>query len=124
MGARGREEFVGRGAIEDVGVNFGPEERAHPPPGFGDDEIALKVPRAGTLVTPDLRERFFREATSAAGLDHPHIVPVYEAGAIGPIYYIASGYVPGTTLAEELNRRSIEIPLASELTRYDHILCR
>jgi hypothetical protein len=47
-------------------------------------EVALKVPRADMLVTPDLRERFRQEARAAAGLDHPHIVPVYDAGDAPP----------------------------------------
>ena len=34
-------------------------------------EVALKVPRAEGVVTPELRERFQREARTAAGLDHP-----------------------------------------------------
>src|SRR5262249_38602352 len=41
-------------------------------------EVALKVPGVDALVTPELRERFHREARAAAGLDHPNVVPVYE----------------------------------------------
>src|SRR5262249_29073974 len=47
-----------------------------------DREVALKVPRADTLISPELRERFQREARAAAGLDHPNLVAVYEAGEI------------------------------------------
>src|SRR5262245_4170769 len=55
-------------------------------------EVALKVPRPDALVTPELRERFRQEARAAAGLDHPNLVSVHEAGEVGPICYIASAF--------------------------------
>jgi tetratricopeptide (TPR) repeat protein len=72
-------------------------------------EVALKVPRADILVTPELRERFRQEARAAAGLDHPHIVPVYDAGEVGPISFIASAYCPGITLAQWLKEQSAPV---------------
>ena len=45
-------------------------------------EIALKIPRPDVLITAELRARFQHEGRAAAGLDHPHIVPVHEAGEI------------------------------------------
>jgi len=62
-------------------------------------QVALKVPRLRALTQPALLERFHREARAAAGLDHPHIVPVYEAGEADGLCYIASAYCPGPTLA-------------------------
>ena len=73
-------------------------------------EVALKVPRAEVLVTPELRSRFRHEAMAAAGLDHPNIVPVYEAGEAGPVCFIASAYCPGITLANWLRQRSLPVP--------------
>jgi WD40 repeat protein/serine/threonine protein kinase len=64
--------------------------------------VALKVPRPEVLVTPELRDRFLREAQAAAVLSHPNLVQVYEAGEIGPICYIVSAYCPGKTLHEWL----------------------
>ncbi len=61
-------------------------------------KVAIKVPRPDTLVTPDLRRRFLREAQAAAGLDHPHIVRVLEASDLGPVCYIATSYCGGPTL--------------------------
>src|SRR5439155_14176914 len=75
-------------------------------------EVALKVPRADALVTPSLRERFVREARAAAALDHPNIVPVHEAGAIGPICYITYAYCSGPTLAAWLRDRAAPVPAA------------
>jgi hypothetical protein len=47
-------------------------------------EVAVKVPRPEVLLTPELRGRFLREAQAAAGFEHPNLVPVYEAGEVGP----------------------------------------
>jgi WD40 repeat protein/serine/threonine protein kinase len=73
-------------------------------------EIALKVPHVEALLTPELRERFLREARAAAALDHPNLVPVYDAGEVGPVCYIASAYCPGTTLAAWLKARAEPVP--------------
>jgi tRNA A-37 threonylcarbamoyl transferase component Bud32 len=75
-------------------------------------EVALKVPRAEGLITEELRTRFQREARAAAGLDHPNIVPIYEAGEVGPICYIASAYCPGVTLAAWLKDRAAPVAFA------------
>src|SRR5262249_48385720 len=72
-------------------------------------DVALKVPRPEVLMTSELRERFLLEARAAAGLDHPNLVPVYEAGAVGPVCYIASAYCPGITLSEWFKERA-ELP--------------
>jgi hypothetical protein len=72
--------------------------------------VALKVPRAEALVSPEARERFLREARAAAGLDHPNVVPVYEAGEVNSVCYIASAYCPGTTLAQWLKQRDEPVP--------------
>ncbi len=63
-------------------------------------DVALKIPRADVLVSADLRHRFQIEARTAASLDHPNIVPVFEAGEIGAICYIASAWCSGPNLAE------------------------
>jgi WD40 repeat protein len=73
-------------------------------------DVALKVPRAEALVSPEARARFLREARAAAGLDHPNVVPVYEAGEADSVCYIASGYCPGTTLAAWLKQRDEPVP--------------
>jgi serine/threonine protein kinase len=69
-------------------------------------EVALKVPRAEMLVSPEARRRFLREGRAAAGLDHPHIVPVFESGEIGPFAYIVSACCEGPTLSAWLRERT------------------
>src|SRR5262249_42074765 len=58
-----------------------------------DREVALKVARAAGQ-SPDQLARFRREARTAAGLRHPHIVPLFEAGEADGQLYLASAYVP------------------------------
>ena len=61
-------------------------------------------------MTPEMRSRFLTEARAAARLDHPNVVPVYEAGEIGSISYIASAFCEGTTLAGWLRARTEPVP--------------
>jgi eukaryotic-like serine/threonine-protein kinase len=72
--------------------------------------VALKVPHTQALFNVDLRERFIREARAIGGLDHPNIAPLYEAGEIGPILYIASAYCEGPTLSAWIRDRPGPIP--------------
>jgi WD40 repeat protein/tetratricopeptide (TPR) repeat protein len=73
-------------------------------------DVALKVPRVEALVSAAARQRFLREARAAAGLDHPNVVPVFEAGEVDSICYIASAYCPGFTLAQWLKQRDEPVP--------------
>lgn len=64
--------------------------------------VALKMVRPGGRTTPDELVRFREEAISAARLNHPHVVPVYEVGEHEGRPYFTMQYVAGTTLAEKL----------------------
>ena len=70
-------------------------------------EVALKIPRAEALADADCQARFQQEARVAARLHHPNLVPVHEAGQLGPICYIAFAYCPGSDLATWLKERAL-----------------
>jgi serine/threonine protein kinase len=58
--------------------------------------VALKV-LAPELARNDVfRKRFVHESQVAAAIDHPHIVPIFEAGETEGILYIAMRYVEGS----------------------------
>jgi serine/threonine protein kinase len=60
--------------------------------------VALKVLTADLAGNRSFRQRFIREAQTAARLDHPNIVPVFDAGEADGLLYIAMKYVEGTDL--------------------------
>ncbi len=66
-----------------------------------DRPVAIKVLRKE--LTPSVSmERFMREISVAAQLNHPHLVPVYDSGeSDGSVYYVMP-YIPGDTLRERL----------------------
>jgi WD40 repeat protein len=76
-------------------------------------EVALKVARPETFLDADLHGRFRREAASAAGLDHPNLVPVHELGQVGPWVYIVSAYCPGPSLAAWLREQREPVAIAT-----------
>jgi tRNA A-37 threonylcarbamoyl transferase component Bud32 len=57
--------------------------------------LKLLTPRLGES---DFRDRFLRESKLAASLDHPNIVPVYDAGEVDDVLYIAMACVDGSDL--------------------------
>jgi len=79
--------------------------------------IALKIPRPHVLADSHVAARLRREAQAAAGLDHPHIVPIFETGLTGPLWYIAMQYCDGPTLAEWLHdqKQPVSPRLAAQL---------
>ncbi|HEX7941593.1 MAG TPA: serine/threonine-protein kinase, partial [Gemmatimonadaceae bacterium] len=69
-----------------------------------DRPVALKLLSALHAAQPVLRERFLREARTAAGLSHPHVVPIHAVEAHGDIVFIAMAFVDGESLAERVRR--------------------
>ncbi len=65
-------------------------------------KAALKVLAPHLADDEAFRERFIRESRIAAGLDHPNIVTVYDAGEVDGSLYISMRYVEGSDLGELL----------------------
>jgi hypothetical protein len=67
-----------------------------------DRAVALKVPRFSADDSPSLLERFYREARSAATLEHTNLCPVYDVGQEQGVHYLTMAYVEGQSLAAVL----------------------
>jgi YVTN family beta-propeller protein len=61
-------------------------------------KVALKVLAPELSGEKGFRERFIRESRLAASIDHPNIIPIYDAGEQAGLLYIAMRYVEGTDL--------------------------
>ncbi len=76
-------------------------------------QVALKVLRP-ELAAALGDERFLREIKIAANLTHPHILPLFDSGAVAGFLYYAMPYVEGESLRERLNREQ-QLPLEDAL---------
>jgi WD40 repeat protein len=65
-------------------------------------KVALKLLAASLAGDVSFRDRFLRESELAASIDHPNIVPIFEAGSTGDLLFIAMRYVDGQDLKERL----------------------
>jgi len=67
-----------------------------------DRPVAIKTLPVHLAGSPDVRERFLREARTAAHLSHPSIVPIHRADEIAGQVFFVMGYVDGESLAQRL----------------------
>jgi eukaryotic-like serine/threonine-protein kinase len=74
-------------------------------------QVALKVLHRRFAQDAEFVERFRREAKSAAGLQHPNVVNVFDRGEHDGTYYIAMEFLPGRTLSTLIAQ---EAPLLQE----------
>ena len=70
-----------------------------------DRDVAIKVLPTHLARTAVARERFVREARTAAGLSHPHIVAIHRVGEAHDFVFFVMSYVEGETLGERLRTR-------------------
>jgi serine/threonine protein kinase len=96
------ERLIGRGGM---GVVYLATDRRLNRP------VAIKLIADDNEADPGFRERFEREARLTAAIDHPNVIPVYSAGEIDGQLYLATRFVDGTDLHQELRRNG---PLAPE----------
>jgi serine/threonine-protein kinase len=90
------KSLIGRGGMGDLYLAHDPNTNRL---------VALKLLNA-TLDSPELRDRFTREARALAALNHPNIVAIYDTGEFDDSPYIVMEYVRGETLAEMIKRRA------------------
>jgi serine/threonine protein kinase len=74
--------------------------------------VALKTPKFSKNSNSNLIDRFYREARSAATLQHPNICPVYDVGEINGIHYISMAYIEGSPLSDYIRSQKLP-PVAS-----------
>jgi eukaryotic-like serine/threonine-protein kinase len=80
-------------------------------------QVAIKVlkPELGAALG---RERFLREIETAAGLNHPHILPLHDSGEAGGFVYYVIPYIEGESLRERLAReRQLGLEDALQIAR-------
>src|SRR5919206_3246797 len=76
-------------------------------------KVAIKVlrPELGALLGP---ERFTREIRIAAGLTHPHILPLHDSGEVDGLLFYVMPYVRGESLRHRLSRE-IQLPIEAAI---------
>ncbi|MGZ5413338.1 MAG: nSTAND1 domain-containing NTPase, partial [Solirubrobacterales bacterium] len=70
--------------------------------------VALKLLAASLAVDESFRDRFLHESELAASIDHPNIIPIYEAGTTDDLLFIAMRYVEGRDLNGRLQRGRLD----------------
>jgi len=77
-------------------------------------KVAIKVlrPELGALLGP---ERFTREIRIAAGLSHPHILPLHDSGEVDGLLFYVMPYVRGESLRHRLSREK-RLPVAEAIS--------
>ena len=68
-------------------------------------KAAIKTLLPGLLGDGDYKERFIRESRTVASIDHPNLIPIYDAGEADNVLYIAMRYVQGSDLDDLISRQ-------------------
>src|SRR5580704_14453428 len=80
-----------------------------------DRTVAIKILTQGLADTPEVRQRFEREARAVSSLSHPHICVLYDVGNQDGIEYLVMEYLEGETLAARITKGPLT---TAELLRY------
>jgi serine/threonine protein kinase len=79
--------------------------------------IALKVMLPKMAARAEARERFLREARSAAALEHDHVIPIFQVGEDRGVPFIAMPFLKGATLEEYIKRKPLTVPQIMRIGR-------
>jgi eukaryotic-like serine/threonine-protein kinase len=80
-----------------------------------DRTVAVKILTQGVADTPEVRQRFEREARAVSSLNHPHICALYDVGNQDGIEYLVMEYLEGETLAARIAKGPLP---TADLLRY------
>ena len=72
--------------------------------------VAINVLTEGLESTPEVRQRFDREARAVSSLNHPHICALYDVGHQDGIDYLVMEYLEGQTLAARIEKGPLPTP--------------
>src|SRR5687768_11982267 len=97
LGAYRIESLLGRGGMGVVYL----AEHVHL-----ERKVALKVLAPDLAGDDEFRQRFLRESQMAARVEHPNIIPVYDAGHSDDLLYIAMRFIDGMDLKSLITARS------------------
>ncbi len=74
-----------------------------------DRTVAIKVLASHLSASPEVRQRFEREAKTISQLSHPHICALHDVGREGEIEYLVMEYLEGETLSDRLTKGALPI---------------
>ncbi|HSE52615.1 MAG TPA: serine/threonine-protein kinase, partial [Gemmatimonadales bacterium] len=83
-----------------------------------DRPVAIKLLPPALAARPELRERFLREARTAAQLSQPNIVPIHAVDDAGGFVFFVMAYIEGETLGERIRTQGpLSAPEAARVLR-------
>src|SRR5688572_6369317 len=71
--------------------------------------VAIKVLASHLSASPEVRQRFEREARTISQLSHPHICALHDVGREGETEYLVMEYLEGETLSDRLSKGALPI---------------
>jgi serine/threonine protein kinase len=72
--------------------------------------VAIKVLNSTVVSSPELKQRFEREARIISRLNHPHICTLHDVGHQDGIDFLVMEYLEGETLAQQLTKGALAVP--------------
>src|SRR5438445_9558272 len=77
-------------------------------------KVALKLLPAEFTQDEDRVRRFEQEAQAASALNHPNIITIYEIGEVDGIHFMATEFINGQTLRQQVAGARLKLPAALE----------